>query len=153
MSKTKSSAPLCIFIGLIVLTGFIGCKVDSSSGGFAKKNLNTIKLTYSSSTISAAAGFADTEGTSPTWSLSSTVGITYSIAASTTSTTEVPTTDGSGSTINIDQTSGKVTITDAAVEGNSGKYTVTATAGSTSPVYTDGTTQTADITVKVYGAG
>ena len=147
MSRTITASLFCFFIGLIALAGFIGCKVNSSSGGFAKNNLNKNELTYSNAGIATAAGFANTQGISPTWSLTSSVGITYSIAASS---TDGSTSDGSGSAIIIDSATGVVTITDTAIVGNSGKYTVTATAGSTSPDYANGSTQTAEITVTVH---
>ena len=103
-----------------------------------------VDLTYNSPNISTDKGTAIS--ISPVWTLPATDGITYSIAAATTG---GPASDGLGDTISIDEATGTVTITDSAKVGNSGKYTVTATAGSTSPVYTDGSKKTVEITVTI----
>ncbi len=112
----------------------------------SKATLNTKTLTYNSDVINVHVGIANTTGISPSWILADTTGITYSIAEAG---TDVPGTDGAGTTINIAPATGKITITDQAIVANSGAYMVTAMAGSTSPAYTEGSTALTTITVRV----
>ena len=104
-----------------------------------KSDLNTLTLTYAE--VKTTEGTATT-GT-PTWAGDAPTNITYSITAQ-----NVPGSDGSGTTVVITPTTGQITITDAAVAGNSGAYTVTATAGETSN-YAHNSTQTATVTVLI----
>ena len=108
-------------------------------------DLSNTALTYSSATISTVLGTAETTGIQPTWTLTSSTGITYSIVATT---TNGPGASGvTANTVNIDSATGKITLTDQLVAKHKGDYMVTATADSTSD-YADGSTATATITVK-----
>ncbi len=116
----------------------------------AKRNLNTATFSY---TVKKALGAPYADFFMPVWTPTTGAptpnGITYSITVATSG--SVPTTDGTvGGTpvVDIDQNTGKITITAAAVEANSGDYTVKATAGSTSN-YANTTTQTTTATVNV----
>ena len=118
--------------------------------GIAKRNLGTVTLTYPRSPIKAVETFSNDTGIEPAWDVGNTggptpEGITYSLTAST---ANGPTTDGSGNTVVIDESTGKITITDQASLANSGTYTVTATAGVSSN-YADTTTQAAEVTVEI----
>ncbi len=117
-----------------------------------KRNLGTIALSYPVSTIKAFENFPNAIGIEPAWDTGNTggptpSGITYSIDASA---TNAPTTDGTEGTpvVAIDESTGKITITADAVAGNSGAYTVTATAGESSNYLKD-STQTFDVTVEI----
>ena len=106
-----------------------------------------LPLAYDPATITTDVGTANGTGIYPSWDLTDTTGITYSIAAAETG-DSVPTTNGvEGNTINIAPDTGTITITDRAIATNSGAYTVTATADSNSPVYTGTTTTTITVTV------
>ncbi len=116
----------------------------------AKRDLNT--ATFSYGTVERAQGAPDA-GVMLVWTPATGAptpeGITYSITAATGA--SEPNTDGTaGGTpvVDIDQNTGEITITAAAVEANSGDYTVEATAGSTSN-YLDGSKQTTTATVNV----
>ncbi len=116
----------------------------------AKRNLNTATFSY---TVEKALGAPYDGFFKPVWTPATGAptpeGITYSITAATGA--SEPNTDGTaGGTpvVDIDQNTGKITITADAVEANSGDYTVEATAGSTSN-YLDGSKQTTTATVNV----
>ena len=100
--------------------------------------------------ITTTAKTAETTGISPVWTPAAgdiaVAEISYSIAAAATGT--VPSTDGTGTAVVIDSTSGKVTLTDQVLVANGGEYVVTATAGAASN-YQQDSTQTATITVTV----
>ena len=116
--------------------------------GIAKRNLSTIALSYPVSTIKAFASISNDIGIEPAWTTSGSPppeGIAYSIIAST---ANGPTTDGSGNTVVIVESTGKITITAGAVVANSGTYTVTATAGESSN-YLNDAPQTVDVTVEI----
>ena len=112
------------------------------------KSLDTAALAYGP--ISATLGTANDTGISPEWTPASgspaPTGISYSIAAATGD--KAPQMDGAGTTVTIDLSTGKITLTAQAVEANSGEYVVTATATSTSN-YDPTSTQTSIITVEV----
>ena len=111
----------------------------------AKADLNALTLTYAEVTTTEGASYTSS---APTWAGGSApTEVTYSIEKSGTNS---PASDGSGTTVAIDSPTGKITITDAAVAGNSGTYTVTATASATSN-YVHNSTQTTTVTVKVKG--
>ncbi len=142
MGKLTKSVLFRLFVGLMMCLGFISC--SSTSGDDEKVGLDTVTLTYNESTITATPGNANTTGISPSWRLADTTGITYSIAAAG---SDGPVTDGAGTTINIASATGKITITAEAILANSGAYVVTATAGSSSPAYTEDSTASTIITV------
>ena len=113
-----------------------------------KLELNTVGLSYTE--VTATEGTANVDGVAPAWDVGDTggpppTGIIYSITAST---SNGPTTDGSGDTVVIDTGTGKITISDVAIAANSGTYTVTATAGDSSNYLKD-STQTAEVTVEL----
>ncbi len=110
-----------------------------------KASLDTTSFTYTG--VETTAGTANDIGVAPVWDANSVPpsGIAYSLTAST---ANGPTTDGSGDTVVIDTGTGKITITDGAEADNSGEYTVTATAGTTSS-YLESSTQTAIVTVTI----
>ena len=145
MGKVTKSASCWLFVGIMMLFGFMSC--PSPSGNDGKVGLDTVSLTYGVDVINALAGTANDTGISPMWSLADTTGITYSIAAVETG---GPDTDGVDSgVINIAPATGTITITAQAIVANSGAYEVTATADLTSPAYTEGSTATTTITVTV----
>ncbi len=145
MGKVTKSASCWLFVGIMMLFGFMSCL--SPSGNDGKVGLDTVSLTYGVDVINVHAGTANETGISPMWSLADTMGITYSIAAAETG---GPETDGVDSgVINIAPATGTITITAQAIVANSGAYVVTATADLTSPAYTEGSTATTTITVTV----
>ncbi len=107
-----------------------------------KSDLNTLTLTYAEVTTTEGASYTSS---APTWAGNAPTNITYSITAK-----NVPGSDGSGNTVVIAPTTGKITITADAIPDNSGTYTVTATASENSN-YADTTEQTTTVTVKVKG--
>ncbi len=112
----------------------------------AKRNLNTVDLSYTE--VTATAGTANDTGVAPAWTGSPTpTGITYSITAYTGDTNGADGSIGDSPVVAIDA-DGKITITAGAEAENSGTYTVTATAGANSN-YADTTTQTATVTVSI----
>ena len=113
----------------------------------AKRNLNTVDLSYTE--VPATAGTANVDGVAPVWTGSPTpTGITYSIDAYTaTAGSGADGSIGDSPVVAIDA-DGRITITAGAEAENSGTYTVTATAGESSN-YEDTTTQTATVTVSI----
>ncbi len=116
----------------------------------AKRNLGTATFSY---TVKKALGAPYDGFFKPVWTLATGAptpeGITYSITAATGA--SEPNTDGTaGGTpvVDIDPNTGEITITAAAVEANSGDYTVEATANQNSS-YLNGSKQTTTATVKV----
>ena len=145
MGKVTKSASCWLFVGIMMLFGFMSCL--SPSGNDGKVGLDTVSLTYGVDVINVHAGTANETGISPMWSLADTTGITYSIAAAETG---GPETDGVDSgVINIAPATGTITITAQAIVANSGAYVVAATADLTAPAYTEGSTATTTITVTV----
>ncbi len=116
----------------------------------AKRNLNTATFSY---TVKKALGAPYDGFFKPVWTLATGAptpeGITYSITAATGA--SEPNTDGTAGgipVVDIDPNTGEITITAAAVEANSGDYTVEATANQNSS-YLNGSKQTTTATVKV----
>ncbi len=125
-------------------------KVTTVIVTIAKRDLNTATFSY---TVKKALGAPYDGFFKPVWTLATGAptpeGITYSITAATGA--SEPNTDGTAGgipVVDIDPNTGEITITAAAVEANSGDYTVKATAGLTSN-YANTTTQTATVTVNV----
>ncbi len=84
----------------------------------------------------------ETKTSTPQWqsSFPAVTDVSYSIAK------PAGATDGH---VTIDASSGEVAITSSATSADSGSYTVTATAGSNDPVYTLGSTKTANIMIEL----
>ena len=108
-----------------------------------KADLSTALFEYDD--VVATAGTANDIGVAPVWTANPPVGV---VAYRLTDYTAGSGADGSGGTVLIDESTGVITITDAAIAENSGTYTVTATAGENSS-YLQDTTQTAPITVRI----
>ena len=113
-----------------------------------KPDLNTLTLTYAE--VTTTEGTANDTGVEPAWDDTTHLTPTYIAYSITDSTINGPRTNGSGTTVKIDSTTGQITITADAIPDNSGTYTVTATASENSN-YADTTEQTATVTVKVKG--
>ena len=130
---------------------YTGTKTATIQISVKKPNLNTAALGYSPASMSTTAKTANSTGISPNWTpAAGNIAVTqiiYSIAAATTG-NNIPATDGADTTVSIDSSTGKVTLTAQVGVANSGEYVVTATAGANSN-YLQGSTQTAAITVTV----